>query len=59
MYGTPLGLDEAEQTVSKYVAMVQEGLRAAYRHGVASDTTTMERSRDGSTRQESWYGSTM
>ena len=32
MYGTPLGPDEPEQTVSKYVATLQDGLRAAYCH---------------------------
>ena len=32
MYGTPLGPNEEESTVSKYVTMLQEGLRAAYRH---------------------------
>ena len=32
MYGTPLGLDEEEKTVSEYVSALQEGLRAVYRH---------------------------
>ena len=32
MYGTPLGPDEEEKTVSEYVAALQEGLRAAYQH---------------------------
>ena len=32
MYGTPLGLDEEERTVSEYVTALQEGLGAAYRH---------------------------
>ena len=32
MYGTPLGPDEEEKTVSEYVTALQEGLRAAYQH---------------------------
>ena len=32
MYGGPLGPDEEEQTVREYVAMLQDRLRAAYRH---------------------------
>ena len=32
MYGSPLGLDEEEQTMSQYVATLQDGLRAAYHH---------------------------
>ena len=32
MYGTPLGPEEEETTVSEYVAALQGGLRAAYRH---------------------------
>ena len=32
MYGTPLGPDEEERTVSKYVTALQEGLRTAYQH---------------------------
>ena len=32
MYGTPLGQEEEESTVSEYVAALQGGLRAAYRH---------------------------
>ena len=32
MYGMPLGLDEEQQTMSVYVAALQDGLREAYRH---------------------------
>ena len=32
MYGTTLGPDEEERTVSEYVTALQDGLRAAYRH---------------------------
>ena len=32
MYGTPLGPEEEETTVSEYVAALQGGLRAVYRH---------------------------
>ena len=32
MYGSPLGPDEEEQTVSEYVAALQDGSRAAYCH---------------------------
>ena len=32
MYGTPLGPEEEETTMREYVAALQEGLRAAYRH---------------------------
>ena len=32
MYGTTLGPEEEETTVSEYVAALHEGLRAAYRH---------------------------
>ena len=32
MYGTPLGPDQEERMVSEYVAALQDGLRAAYRH---------------------------
>ena len=32
MYGTPLGPEEEETTVSEYVAALRGGLRAAYRH---------------------------
>ena len=31
MYGMPLGLDQPEQTVSEYVAPLQDWLRGAYR----------------------------
>ena len=34
MYGTPLGLDEEERTMSEYITLLQEGLRAAYRHAL-------------------------
>ena len=67
MYGTPLGPDEEEQTVSKYVAMLQDRLRAAYRHAreglqravCIRGTTMMTKSRGENTRPESWYGSTI
>ena len=32
MYGTPLGPEEEETTVSEYMVALQGGLRAAYRH---------------------------
>ena len=35
MYGAPLGPEEEESTVSEYVAALQGGLRAAYRHARA------------------------
>ena len=35
MYGTPLGPEEEETTVSEYVTALQGGLRAAYRHARA------------------------
>ena len=35
MYGAPLGREEEASTVSEYVATLQGGLRAAYRHACA------------------------
>ena len=35
MYGAPLGPEGEESTVSEYVAALQGGLRAAYRHARA------------------------
>ena len=35
MYGAPLGPEEESSTVSDYVAALQGGLRAAYRHARA------------------------
>ena len=53
MYGAPLGPEEEESTVSEYVAALQGGLRAAYRH-----LTTTVKSRGESIKRESWYGFT-
>ena len=38
MYGAPLGLEEEESTLSEYVAALQGGLRAAYRHAVKRES---------------------
>ena len=59
MYGTPLGPEEEEKTVSEYVTTLQEGLRAAYRHareGLQRAALHQRRDYDGKVQLESWCG---